>query len=162
MKNQEAKKEAALKEQQDKKFKSQGLEKTKGGYMFPGINPELIDKAMVQAKENKINNVKPPLPKVIGSSMDFEGGISIMFDQEILIPPTIDVKFWNTLIEAQAVSNEDGSIHTVLFGSGRRLLGADNSHGINFRPEVSKFNKTIITIKYNFDDPKKLEVSGKA
>ena len=45
------------------------MEKTKGGYMFPGIDPNMINEALIRRK----SNFKPALPQVRATSMDSEG-----------------------------------------------------------------------------------------
>jgi hypothetical protein len=61
--------EKAHQQEQDKKFEEQGLQKTKGGYVFPGVSTQEVEEAL----ERKQNNFEPPLPKMIGTYMDFEG-----------------------------------------------------------------------------------------
>ena len=56
-------------EAQDKEFEEQGLEKTKGGYVLPGITTQEAEEAL----ERRVTNTRPPLPKMIGTYMDFEG-----------------------------------------------------------------------------------------
>ena len=63
--------------------------------MFPGVSTEVIAKAL----EKKENNVIPPLPRVIATSMDLEGQVTILFDQDIMIPDEMSNKLWDVLIE---------------------------------------------------------------
>ena len=63
--------------------------------MFPGVRTDEITKAL----DNRRNNVKPSLPQVIGTSMDFLGQVTILFDQDIMMPEAVDNKFWNFLLE---------------------------------------------------------------
>ena len=63
--------------------------------MFPGFDPQDIKEAI----KNKRNNLKPPLPKVRATSMDLFGRITIIFDQDIMLPQTMDQKFWDLLLE---------------------------------------------------------------
>jgi hypothetical protein len=52
--------EKARREEQHKKFEEQGLEKTKGGYVFPGVSTHEIEEAL----ERKQNILHPPIPKM--------------------------------------------------------------------------------------------------
>ena len=57
-------------------MKEQGMEKTWAGYSFPGIDPDKIEEAM----ENRKNNFVQPKPKVTISTMDFSGRVKINFN----------------------------------------------------------------------------------
>ena len=45
--------------------------------MFPGVKPKEIAKAI----KNRINNVRPSLPKVTSTSMDSFGKFTIIFEE---------------------------------------------------------------------------------
>jgi hypothetical protein len=87
------------------------LKKTKGGYTFPGISMKTIEKAL----ERKKQNVKPPQPKIIGTSMDSESQVSILFDQEMMWPDNMSQKFWDLVMVVEVKSNTDDSITTGFF-----------------------------------------------
>jgi len=53
--------------------------------MFPGVDPELVNKAV----DNKRNIRKPPLPQATATNMDLNGNVSIIFDENIMLPRTI-------------------------------------------------------------------------
>ena len=67
--------------------------------MFPGVNTTEIDEALKTRLNNKIDNVKPPLPQVIGTTMDLFGQTTIIFDHPIMLPKTMDQKYWDALLE---------------------------------------------------------------
>jgi len=59
------------------------------------VSTEEIAKALVKRQ----NNVIPPLPRVIATSMDFEGQVTILFETDIMIPDEMSNKFWDLLLE---------------------------------------------------------------
>ena len=62
--------------------------------MFPGVSTNEVEKAV----ENRRNNVKPSLPKVIGTSMDSLGQVTVVFEEEIMLPGTMNQTYWDALI----------------------------------------------------------------
>ena len=73
---------ARLKAYLEKRFEELGFQKTDLGYMLPGIAPDKIEEAI----ENRRKSEKPPLPKVTGTWMNYEGQIKIQSDQDIMMP----------------------------------------------------------------------------
>ena len=63
--------------------------------MFPGVKPKEIAKAI----KNRINNVRPSLPKVTSTSMDSFGKFTIIFEEEIMLPAKIDQHLFDHLFE---------------------------------------------------------------
>jgi hypothetical protein len=86
--------------------------------MFPGVSTDKIEEAM----SNRRNNVLPPLPRVTGTLMDLEGKFTIVFDQYILLPETIDQKYWDLIFEVYIISNSDDSIYQGFFFDNKRVL----------------------------------------
>ena len=60
--------------------------------MFPGVDPNEIEEALK-------NNVEPQWFQVIGTSMDLYGQTKIIFDHPIMLPKTMDQKYWDALLE---------------------------------------------------------------
>jgi len=52
--------------------------------------------------------------------MDQEGQISIKFEQSLMLPQTIDQKYWDVLLVVEVQSISDGSIYKGLFYNSRR------------------------------------------
>jgi hypothetical protein len=78
-----------------------------------------------------------------------------------MLPPTMDQFYWDSLLEMQVLPNSDEPVYTGHFFEARRALQIDQlSNPYRFKPTVSKFNRTLITIKFNFGDPSKLEIDG--
>jgi tetrahydrodipicolinate N-succinyltransferase len=114
---------------------------------------------------NRRKNRKPTLPKVIGTKMDSESQMSVVFDQDIMLPDQIDQTYWDLLLEVKVISNSDDSVYTGLFHDLKRNLQndyLDKAHFLAFKPTITKFNKTMISIKFNFSDPSKLALSNQA
>ena len=72
-------------------------------------------KTIEKALERKKQNVKPPQPKIIGTSMDSESQVSIVFDQEMMWPDNMSQKFWDLVMVVEVKSNTDDSITTGVF-----------------------------------------------
>jgi hypothetical protein len=77
-----------------------------------------------------------------------------------MMPEQMDQFYWDTLLEIQVLPNSDESVYIGHFFEEKTALYGSQSHPFRFKPTVTKFNRTLIAIKFNFDDPSQLVLSG--
>ena len=67
-----------------KQLNQAGFTKTAAGFTFPGIDPNEIDRKM------KLLNTQLPNPVMTIGNVTSDGEVSLLFDQEMLVPQEID------------------------------------------------------------------------
>ena len=88
-------KQKALKAQEDQRLRQKGFQETAVGFTFPGVSTDEVTKAV----ENRKENFEPELPQVTATYIDFEGKFSIVFEDDLMMPDSIDTKLWDELFE---------------------------------------------------------------
>ena len=102
--------------------------------------------------------------------MNDYGEIEIVFRQDIMLPKSIDQKFWDNLFRISITSLSDDEITSVKFDKTvyRRLLNSSGEikfepkNKFSFNPSISSFTESGIKIKLNFEHLKELGLSGLA
>ena len=100
--------------------------------------------------------------------MNEYGEVRINFVQDIMMPITIDQRFWDEILWVSVTNLSDDKVTSVKFDTTefRRLevspsrIEKEEVNRMSYKPSVSNFNESTIIVKYNFDHPEELGLSG--
>ena len=166
-------KASALRAALNKRLRSSGFARTRGGYLPPGVSPKEVEQAAKLRKAYGQNKaLKPPPHPTIGvSPLTPEGGVDVKFTQEMLAPEKgtyLRPKIYNSVMDVGVSSKADGSGFKGGFGTSkkqRRLAAAElegEAAKMAFVPVINEHNSTGYSVALEFDDPAALSIGGAA
>ena len=111
----------ALRAAKNKRLRSKGFARTRGGYLPPGVSRKDIEKAAKFRKALKKNKTikPPPDPKIGVSPLTPEGGVDVKFSQPMLAPKkgtSLKPKIYNSVMDVGVESKVDGTQFKGGFG----------------------------------------------